>query len=201
MTTCFFQSGVQKNTNCHKGCDWLTTRKYYGDTITKKLRLIIIGFDTPPMMAATMTTTSSPSPTSPVTPATQANARAQARAIAIAVRLGRLQWSRCCPCRWRWCQACPPPPRPRCPRPRPPRRRSPLPSFSGRLSPPKRTCLGPPRRPSPLRAHQQRKSRVLQRPSPPLLRSGLPPSQSLSSWKPWCAGDTTTLASLCRQVE
>ncbi len=110
MTTCFFQSRVQKNTNCHKGCDWLTTRKYYGDTITKKLRLIIIGFDTPPMTAATMTMTSSPSPTLPVMPATQAKAGAQARAIAIAIRLGQLQWSRCCPCCWRWCQAHPPPP-------------------------------------------------------------------------------------------
>ncbi len=43
----FFQSRVQKNAHHHKGCDWLTSRKYYGNTSTKKLSLIIIGFDTP----------------------------------------------------------------------------------------------------------------------------------------------------------
>jgi hypothetical protein len=47
MTRCFFQSHVRKNTHRHKGCDWLTIRKYYGSTSTKKLSLIIIGFDTP----------------------------------------------------------------------------------------------------------------------------------------------------------
>jgi hypothetical protein len=47
MTRCFFQSRVQKNIHHHKGCNWLTTRKYYCGTSTKKIRLIIIGFNTP----------------------------------------------------------------------------------------------------------------------------------------------------------
>jgi hypothetical protein len=47
MTRCFFQLHVQKSAHHHKGCDWLRSRKYYGSTSTKKLRLIIIGFDTP----------------------------------------------------------------------------------------------------------------------------------------------------------
>jgi hypothetical protein len=47
MSRFFFQSRVQKNTHCHKGYDWLTRRKYYGSASTNKLRLIIIGFDTP----------------------------------------------------------------------------------------------------------------------------------------------------------
>ena len=48
MTRCFFQLGVQKNnTYSHKGCDWLASRKYYGSTSTKKLRIIMIGFDNP----------------------------------------------------------------------------------------------------------------------------------------------------------
>jgi hypothetical protein len=47
MTRCFFQSCIQKNTHHIKGCDWLTSRKNYGSTSTKKLRLIIIGFNTP----------------------------------------------------------------------------------------------------------------------------------------------------------
>jgi hypothetical protein len=45
MTRCFLQSRVQKSTHPHKGCNWLTSRKYYGSTSTKTLRLIIIGFD------------------------------------------------------------------------------------------------------------------------------------------------------------
>ncbi len=100
MTTCFFQSRVQKNTHHHKGCDRLTSRKYYCNTNTKKLRQIIIGFDTPPTTAVTRTTTSSPSPTLPVMPAMQARVGAWATAITIAVRLRRLHWSHCCPCHW-----------------------------------------------------------------------------------------------------
>jgi hypothetical protein len=99
------------------------------------LRLIIIGFDTPPMKVATRTTTSSPLPTLPVTPATQAKAGALARAIAIAVCLGWSRWSHCHPCRWQWHQAPPPPPWPCCPRPCPPHCQSPLLKFSGHRSP------------------------------------------------------------------
>jgi hypothetical protein len=47
MTRCFVQSRVQKNTHRHKGSEWLTSRKYCGSTSIKKVRLIIIGFDTP----------------------------------------------------------------------------------------------------------------------------------------------------------
>ena len=47
MTKCFFQSPVRKNTHRHKEYDWLTSREYYGSTSTKKLRIIIIGFDNP----------------------------------------------------------------------------------------------------------------------------------------------------------
>jgi hypothetical protein len=36
-----------KKYTLHKGCDWLRSRKYYGSTSTKKLRIIIFGFDTP----------------------------------------------------------------------------------------------------------------------------------------------------------
>jgi hypothetical protein len=121
MTTCFFQSRVRKKSHRHKGCDWLSIRKYYSNTSNKKLRLIIIGLDTPPMTAATKTMTSSPSPTSPVTPATQARAGAWAWAIAIAVRFGRSRWSHCRPHNWQWHQGHPPPPLPCCRCPRPPR--------------------------------------------------------------------------------
>ncbi len=46
MTRCFFQACVQKNTHRHKGCDRLTSRKYFGSTSTKNLRLFSIGFGT-----------------------------------------------------------------------------------------------------------------------------------------------------------
>jgi hypothetical protein len=41
----FLSVTCTKNTHCHKGCDWLASRKYYRSTSTKKLRLIIIGFN------------------------------------------------------------------------------------------------------------------------------------------------------------
>ncbi len=47
MTRFFFQLCVQKNTHRQKGCDWLTSRKYYGITSTRKVRLIVNGFNTP----------------------------------------------------------------------------------------------------------------------------------------------------------
>jgi hypothetical protein len=46
----FFQShtvSVWKIKHRHKGCDWLRSRKYFGSTSTKKLRLVKISFDTP----------------------------------------------------------------------------------------------------------------------------------------------------------
>ncbi len=92
--------------------------------------------------------------------------------------------------------------RPHCPRPHPPHCQCPLPSLLGHCShPPRQTCLGPPHRPSLLRAHQQPKTRVRQCRGPPLLRSSLLRLLSLSSWSPGCAVDTTTLVILCRQVE
>jgi hypothetical protein len=43
MTRCFIQPrkvSVQKNAHRHKGCDWLTSRRYYVSTSTKKLGLV-----------------------------------------------------------------------------------------------------------------------------------------------------------------
>ncbi len=106
----------------------------------------------------------------------------RAWAIAIAVHSGRSRWSRCCPCCRQWRQGCPLLPQPCCHRPCPPCLQSPLPSFPGRRSALKHTCLGPPRRPFPLGAHQQHKSQAQQHPGPPPLYSGPPPSQLLLSW-------------------
>jgi hypothetical protein len=145
--------------------------------------------------------TSLPSPPLQVTPAMQARAGVGAWAIAIAIHSGRSRWSRCCPCCRKRHQGCPLPPQPCCHRPYPPCLQSPLPSFPGRRSTLKHTCLGPPHRPFPLRAHQQRKSRAQQCPGPPPLYSVPLPSQLLLSWPRGCAGNDITLTSLCRQVE
>ncbi len=92
-------------------------------------------------------------------------------------------------------------PRPCCHCPCPPCHQCLISSLSGCCSPPRWICQGPPCRPSPLRAHQQRKLLVQQCPSPPLLRSGPLLLSLLPYQSPGCAGNTIALASLCRQVE
>ncbi len=88
MTRCFFQSrkvSVQKNTKYHKGCDWLTSKKYYGSTSTTKLRLINYSFDTPTNNDDDEDNDSQPLHQSPVMPMMQARAGAGAQVIAVAV--------------------------------------------------------------------------------------------------------------------
>jgi hypothetical protein len=41
------ESPSKTNTHCHKRCDWFTSRKHYGSTSTKTLRLANISVDTP----------------------------------------------------------------------------------------------------------------------------------------------------------
>jgi hypothetical protein len=82
-TRCFFQShrvSIQKSTHRHKGCDWLTSRKNYGSTITKEIRLVNISFDTP--------TTDLQLRLLPVMPAMQARVGAGAQAIPVTIRPG-----------------------------------------------------------------------------------------------------------------
>jgi hypothetical protein len=93
MTKCFIQSPVKKNTHRHKEYDWLTSRKYYGSTSTKKLRIIIIGFDNPTNNNGNkdndiLTITSLASD-----PLMQARVGARAWAITIAIHPGCLQSS------------------------------------------------------------------------------------------------------------
>ncbi len=152
-------------------------------------------------MTATRTMTTLPLCPLPVTPATQARAWVWAWTIAVDVCPRRLQRRHCHPRHRQWHQGGPPPPLTCCRCSLPPRHQCLLPRLPERCSPPRGICLGPPCRPSPLRAHQQCKLQVQQPPGTPLLHSGLPPLQLLLSLLLGYADNATTLSSQCRQVE
>ncbi len=196
-----FSHVYKKNTHPHKGCDWLTSQKYYGSTSTKKLRLIIIGFNTPTDNGGnkdkdilTIAFLASDIHDEGYSRGLGSGDHHRPPPWLVAMELLRPLPLAMTP---RTSSASPAP----SPPPPPPQRQSPLHSSSGCCSPPKWMCPGPPCRPSLLRAHQKHKLRIRQCPGPLLLHSGLPPSQSLLSQPPGCAGNATTLASLCRQVE
>jgi hypothetical protein len=148
------------------------------------------------MKMATRMTAALPSCHLPVTSMMQERVGVEAWTIAVAVLPGCSQRCRRHPRCRQWHQGCPPPPLPCCCHPHPPRCQCPLPNLPGRCSTPRRTCLGPPCRPSLLEAHQQCKLQVQQRHGPPLLCSNLPPLLLPSSWLIGCAGVAATLASL-----
>jgi hypothetical protein len=155
-----------------KECDWLISRKYCGSTSTKKLRLIIIGFDTP----------------------ANNNGNKDNNILTIAFLASDARNAgkgggggsgdcHCHPPRVLVMKPLPPPPPAMAPRtstaslallppPLPTMPPKSLPSFSEHCSPPKWTYPGTPRRPYLLRAHQQRNSQVRLHPGPPLLCSG-----------------------------